>query len=81
MTFVLGVLLVWLHAAIRPRFGPGPKTAITAGLLVWIFAYFFPTVGISAVGMVPARLAAIACTWGLVEVPLAAWVGARLYTE
>jgi hypothetical protein len=23
---VLGVLLVWLYAAVRPRFGPGPKT-------------------------------------------------------
>ncbi|HJU87514.1 MAG TPA: hypothetical protein VJ788_09110, partial [Gemmatimonadota bacterium] len=28
MTFVLGLLLVWLYAAIRPRYGPGPKAAI-----------------------------------------------------
>jgi hypothetical protein len=27
-TTALGVATVWLYAAIRPRFGPGPKTAI-----------------------------------------------------
>src|SRR6476659_2308920 len=32
--FILGVLLVWAYAAMRPRFGPGPKTAIAAGLVV-----------------------------------------------
>jgi len=30
--FVLGLLLVWLYAAIRPRFGDGPRTAIIAAL-------------------------------------------------
>jgi len=28
MDLVLGILLVWTYAAIRPRFGPGLKTAI-----------------------------------------------------
>src|SRR5437667_4515115 len=37
--FVLGVLLVWLYAAIRPRFGPGPKTSLIAGLVLWFLAY------------------------------------------
>ena len=29
--FVLGIVLVWLYAAIRPRFGPGIQTAVWAG--------------------------------------------------
>ena len=33
--FLLGIVAVWLYAAIRPRFGPGPKTAAMAGLAVW----------------------------------------------
>ena len=31
---ILGLLLAFVYAAIRPRFGPGPKTAVVAGLLV-----------------------------------------------
>ncbi|MEE9470565.1 MAG: hypothetical protein V3W32_02530, partial [Gemmatimonadota bacterium] len=30
MTLVLGFISVWLYAAIRPRFGPGPRTAVYA---------------------------------------------------
>lgn len=28
MPLVLGVSTMWLYAAIRPRYGPGPKTAV-----------------------------------------------------
>jgi len=31
-----GVWAMWLYTAIRPRFGPGPKTALIAGLAWWI---------------------------------------------
>jgi len=34
----LGILTTWWYAAIRPRFGPGPKTAAIAGLAVWLVA-------------------------------------------
>ena len=33
--FVYVTLIVWTYAAIRPRFGPGPGTAIRAGLVLW----------------------------------------------
>jgi hypothetical protein len=26
MDFVVGILTVWLYAAIRPRYGPGPSS-------------------------------------------------------
>src|SRR5437867_4390674 len=39
--FVLGILLVWLYAAIRPRFGPGPRTAAIAGLIQWLYGGLF----------------------------------------
>jgi hypothetical protein len=38
MDFVLGFALIWTYAAIRPRFGPGIKTATYAALLFWILA-------------------------------------------
>ena len=34
--FVLGFVIIWNYAAIRPRFGPGPRTAIVAMLPVFI---------------------------------------------
>lgn len=33
---VLGILMTWWYAAIRPRFGAGPKTAAIAGISVWV---------------------------------------------
>src|SRR2546427_2455946 len=32
LDFVAGIFLVWLYAAIRPRFGAGPGTAAQAGI-------------------------------------------------
>ncbi len=34
----VGILMTSWYAAIRPRFGPGPKTAAIAGLAVWLIA-------------------------------------------
>src|SRR6185503_669852 len=40
--FGLGIVAVWLYAAIRPRFGPGVRTAVLASLAVWVLAYLYP---------------------------------------
>jgi len=79
--FVLGLVLVWLYAAIRPRFGPGPKTALIAGLVFWFLAYFWPSLGTGLIGYVPGKLLTVAVVWGLVEVIIAALVGGWFYTE
>ena len=34
--FIWGLLLVFTYAAIRPRFGPGPKTAVISGIMLWL---------------------------------------------
>jgi len=31
--FLVGIALVWLYAAVRPRLGPGPGTALTVGIV------------------------------------------------
>ena len=35
LTLLLGIVMVWLYALIRPRLGPGPKTAVVVALLMW----------------------------------------------
>ena len=34
LDFVTGIALLWVYAAIRPRFGAGVKTAVIAGVAV-----------------------------------------------
>ena len=79
--FALGLVLVWLYAAMRPRLGPGPKTAVIAGVAAWFLAYVTSMVFIGPTGLFSAQMIVIALIWGLVELVLAALVGARLYSE
>lgn len=81
LDFLYGIFLVYLYAAIRPRFGPGPKTAVRAGLLLWIAAVLFHAVGEAQTGLFPSRLYVIGTVVALVLLPLAAIVGAWLYKE
>src|SRR2546426_380199 len=41
---VTGIAAVWAYAAMRPRFGAGPMTAVYAALLIWIVGYVIPNV-------------------------------------
>jgi hypothetical protein len=79
--FVLGIAAIWFYAAIRPRFGPGVKTALCAGSAVWFFAYLYPNIGQAVLGFFPVGLITISVVWGLVEILLATTAGAWLYTE
>ncbi|NIR44970.1 MAG: hypothetical protein GWN53_11130 [Gammaproteobacteria bacterium] len=79
--FLLGIAMVWLYAAIRPRFGPGPKTAVWAGLTAW-FLIGLLGFGTTAIGgMFPTGLVVISLIWGLFELPIATVVGAWPYQE
>ncbi len=80
--FLIGIAMVWLYAAIRPRYGAGPKTALIVGAVVWFLAWFWQAVGISLIlGTWPMRLLIVGLAWSLVEVLLAALAGAWVYQE
>jgi hypothetical protein len=79
--FLLGIGIVWLYAAIRPRFGAGVKTAIIAALVAWLFAYAYPSIGMVAMGLFPMGLTIFTLVWGLAEVVIGAIAGAWVYTE
>lgn len=42
---ILGILMTWWYAAMRPLFGPGLKTAAIAGLAVWVTVVWLGVVG------------------------------------
>ncbi len=79
--FAIGILTIWLYAAIRPRYGAGPKTAMCAGLYMWgvgfALAMFAPVImHIFPVGLVMTTLAV-----EIVEMLVAAVAGAYFYKE
>ncbi len=80
MDLVLGIALVWTYAAIRPRFGPGPSTAMYAGLLFWVLASIFFS-GFMHMGMMSTGLWWSFAFLGLVNFLLSAWAGAKVYSE
>jgi hypothetical protein len=77
---VLAILLVWTYAAIRPRFGPGIKTAVYAAVLFWLLVSISVS-GYMHMGMMSGGLWWSFAFIGLVNFLLSAWVGARLYSE
>jgi hypothetical protein len=36
--FLAGIALVWLYAAVRPRLGPGPRTALLVGIIAGLLS-------------------------------------------
>ncbi len=81
--FAIGILMVWIYAGFRPRWGPGPKTAIMAGLAVWLLGWVWQMVVDVATGFyaIPASMWVIALVWTFVEVQVAAFAGGWLYRE
>ena len=79
-TFVIGLLLVWLYAAIRPRFGPGSRTAIFAAMVVWLCGFLFHMDWL-IVGLMTQQTYALASLVALVQTIASAWVGGMLYKE
>jgi len=41
MKIVIGIILAWLYAALRPRFGSGVRTAAIVTLIVWVLGGIF----------------------------------------
>lgn len=81
ITWVLGIVIVIGYAAIRPRFGAGPKTAVIAALFAWFGVYLYQNAIAFGLGIVPPRLVVIALVWGLVEYIIATIAGAAVYKE
>ncbi len=81
LAFLWGIGMVWLYAAIRPRFGPGWRTALVVGLFFWVFVAVLPTLANMAIGVSMEGVVAIGLIWSMVELPAAAMVGAWLYQE
>jgi len=81
MMFLVGIFIVWLYAAIRPRYGAGPKTAVCAGFAVWFIWWLIGFGGTIFMNLFPCNLVGTGVGFGLVESVLAALAGGWVYKE
>jgi hypothetical protein len=75
-----GVSILWLYAAIRPRYGGGAKTAVIAAFAWW----FIVTLGDAtwcSFGFFPPRMVIPLMVGTLPALVLATLAGAKLYRE
>ena len=78
--FLIGIIMIFTYAAIRPRYGPGPKTAVCAGFLLYatvtILMYAFTSMGIFTREAYVKNAVFYAVAW-----ILASLAGAAVYKE
>lgn len=77
---LMGVLLVWTYAAMRPRFGAGPKTAVIAGVQLWV-AVMLMYAFMVLIGMFSWGYFVTGGIFALVMFIVSALIGGMLYKE
>ncbi len=80
LNLAAGIWAIWLYAAIRPRYGPGAKTAAVAGFAWWVVITLADATW-GSFGLVPIKALLPLSAVSLPEMILAALVGAWLYKE
>jgi hypothetical protein len=78
--FLTGILLLWLYASIRPRFGAGPGTALLAAFAMWLITrLWFASWAFN--GLYSVQLIALCSLGGLVATLLGGLAGGAVYKE
>ena len=78
--FLCGIVLVWLYASIRPRYGAGPKTAVIAGLALWLITHLAFAAWVFT-GLYSFGIVAASTFGGLVAALVGGLAGCALYKE
>ena len=78
--FVFGLVIVWNYAAMRPRLGPGPKTAILAGLVPYV-AVTAVLGGFAGMGVFSVAMLVKGSVFALISVIVGSVAGAWAYKE
>ena len=80
-SLIVGMAIMFFYVAARPRFGPGPKTAILAATVIWVCGNVLALMGYQMIGIYPTGMLVMWGGIGLVEMNLAALVGGWIYQE
>ena len=80
VNFVIGPVIVWNYAAMRPRLGAGPRTAILAGLVPYV-AITAVLCGFAGMGVFTVPMVVKSSALALLNVAVASMAGAWMYKE
>ena len=74
------LLMMWLYAALRSRFGAGARTALLVAGFFWLFVLLI-WVNFINLGVFSVKMAGLSLFFNLFELPGAAITGAAVYKE
>jgi hypothetical protein len=80
-SLIMGIVLVWLYAAVIPRMEKGIATSIKVSLVIWLVGYVFANFANMIYGFMPLKLTICGTIWGLFELVIAGIVGSKIYKE
>ena len=78
--YLVCVLMMWVYAAIRPRFRSRLHAALATGAVFWLFVVLF-VFNYSNIGLYPVRLSLLAMGFNLFEIPAAVIAGSLAYPD
>lgn len=81
ISLIAGFAMMFFYAASLPRFGAGVKTAALVAFVLWTGGYLLSLLGYHMVGLYPTGMLVQWGVVGLVEMTLAAALGARIYRD
>ncbi len=81
MRFIWGFMAIWFYVAVRPRFGPGLKTALLIGFIFWLVTFFLMIVSYGMLGMFPLNMLIQWAIITMVGILPSTIIGAWIYRE
>lgn len=81
ISLLTGIILIFTYAAVRPRFGSGPRSAVVAVLILFLGGFLPSLVGYQMIGLFPTSLLVVWAIIGFAEMLIAAFIGGWLYRE
>lgn len=76
-----GLLLAFLYAGLRPRFGPGIRTAVVSGVFFWVATYVPRHLMLHDFAILGGWRLGASAAWGLVEAVSAGIIAGAIYRE
>lgn len=81
ISFLYATLIAWLYAAMRPRYGAGPKTALRAAVAAWVPLHVVGVAYQVDLRMMPVRDGIVLSITALVMCCIVALIAGALYRE
>lgn len=81
LNLVMGISFAWLYAAVRPRLGAGPQTALLLGVILGILMFVPENISTAAWSTYPLNLPFIWIGIGMVKTIAGTFTAALIYKE